>query len=426
MPRGLFLNNVNAEMAASWIPNADGSGFGIENLPLGIFSTDDASRPGVAIGDSILDLSMLIRERLIDDETLLDARVLNDFLGGGKGAWHVLRVTLQRLLGEHASREECDLVTRALVPRSAATMHMPIDVQDYVDFYSGIEHASNLGKILRPNGEALFPNYRHIPIGYHGRASTVVVSDTPIRRPHGQRKDPKEHAPTFGPTQQLDIELEMAFITGGPGNALGEPIPAAKMRDHIYGYVLLNDWSARDIQAWEYQPLGPFLGKSFATSISPWIVSLDALEPYRVANRVLDPQPLPYLRLKENAAYDINLEILIQTELMRAKKIAPERVSQTNFRDMYWNAAQHLAHTTSNGSRIRAGDLFGSGTISGSEPGTYGSMIELGWRGERPIALSSGETRAFLENGDTVTLHGWAGTGATRIDLGHVRGTIVG
>jgi fumarylacetoacetase len=409
---------------SSWIDGTAGSGFGVENLPLGIFATDDAPRPGVAIGESICDLSMLIRERLIDDETLLDARTLNAFLAHGPGAWRSLRATLQRLFGEAATGEEREAVTRALVPRRAATMHVPIEVQDYVDFYSGIEHATNLGKILRPGGEPLLPNYRHIPIGYHGRSSTVVVSDTPIRRPNGQRKAPDAAAPTFGPTQQLDIELEMAFITG-PGNPMGQSIAADDLRNHVYGYVLLNDWSARDIQAWEYQPLGPFLGKSFATSISPWLVSLDALEPYRVANRVLDPEPLPYLRLQQNFAYDIALEVLLETQQMRAQKLPPVRISQTNFRDMYWNAAQHLAHITSNGSRVRAGDLFGSGTISGSEPGTYGSMIELSRRGAQPIALPSGETRAFLEDGDTITLHGWAGSGADRVDFGEVRGTIV-
>ncbi len=297
----------------SWIDGADGSGFGIENLPLGIFSTDDAPRPGVAIGPSIVDLSMLIRERLVDDETLLDARSLNEFLAHGPGAWRSLRTTLQRLFGETATSEEREAVMRALVPRSAATMQLPIDVQDYVDFFSGIEHATNLGKILRPGTEPLQPNYRYIPIGYHGRASTVVVSGTPIRRPHGQRKAADAPAPTFGPTHLLDIELEMAFVAG-PGNTMGESIPADSVRDHVYGYVLLNDWSARDIQAWEYQPLGPFLGKSFATSISPWLVSLDALEPFRVANRVLDPEPLPYLRVRENYAYDIALEVLLQTE----------------------------------------------------------------------------------------------------------------
>jgi fumarylacetoacetase len=408
----------------SWVPGADGSGFGLENLPLGIFATEDAPRPGVAIGPSIVDLSILVRERLIDDETLLDARSLNAFLAHGPGAWRSLRTTLQRLFGEAASPAEREAVTRALVPRNSATMELPIEVQDYVDFFSGIEHATNLGKILRPGSDPLQPNYRYLPVGYHGRASSIVVSDTAVRRPHGQRKAPDVPAPTFGPSQMLDIELEMAFVTG-PGNKIGEPIPADKVRDHVYGYVLLNDWSARDVQAWEYVPLGPFLAKSFATSISPWLVSLDALEPYRVANRVLDPEPLPHLRVSENYAYDIALEILIQTEKMRDQKLPPHAISRTNFREMYWNVAQQFAHMTSNGSRIRAGDLFGTGTISGHEPGTYGSLIELSWRGANPIALPSGESRTFLEDGDTITLHGSAGTGPTRIDFGEVRGTIV-
>jgi fumarylacetoacetase len=261
-------------------------------------------------------------------------------------------------------------------------------------------------------------------VGYHGRASSIVVSGTEIRRPQGQRKPPDAPAPTFGPSQQLDIELEMAFVTG-PGNPMGQSVAADDVRDHVYGYVLLNDWSARDIQAWEYVPLGPFLAKSFATSISPWLVSLDALEPFRVPNRVLDPEPLPHLRVRENYAYDISLEILLQTDHMRAQNIAPARISQTNFREMYWNVAQQFAHMTSNGSRVRAGDLFGTGTISGHEPGTYGSLIELSWRGANPIPLPSGETRTFLEDGDTITLRGWAGSGPTRIDFGEVRGTIV-
>lgn len=408
---------------ASWIAGADGSGFGIENLPLGIFATDDAQRPGVAIGPSIVDLSLLVRERLIDDETLLDARCLNDFLAHGPGAWRKLRATLQHLLGEDASGEERDAVTRSLVPRDSVTMHLPIDVKDYVDFYSGIEHATNAGKLLRPEGEPLLPNYRYVPVGYHGRASTVVVSGTPVRRPNGQSKPRGAEAPVFGPSQQLDIELELGFVTG-PGNKQGEPIAADAVREHVYGYVLLNDWSARDIQAWEVRPLGPFLAKSFATSISPWLVSLDALEPFRVPNRVQEPEPLPYLRTRDSYAYNIALEVLLQTEAMRAQGLAPAVISKTNFREMYWNVAQQLAHMTSNGSRVRAGDLFGSGTISGSEPGTYGSFLELTRGGKEPIALPSGETRAYLENGDTVILHGSAGSGATRVDLGEVIGTI--
>jgi fumarylacetoacetase len=321
--------------------------------------------------------------------------------------------------------DEREAVTRALVPRRAATMALPIDVQDYVDFFSGIEHAINLGKILRPGTEPLQPNYRYLPVGYHGRAASIVVSDTKIHRPNGQRKAPVDAVPIFGPSRQLDIELEMAFVTG-PGNPIGTSIAADDVRDHVYGYVLLNDWSARDIQAWEYAPLGPFLAKSFATSISPWLVSLDALEPFRVPNRVLDPEPLPHLRVRENYAYDIAFEILLQTEQMRAQSIAPAVISKTNFREMYWNVAQQLAHMTSNGSRVRAGDLFGTGTISGHEPGTCGSLIELSWRGEHPIALPSGEARTFLEDGDMIVLHGCAGTGPNRVDFGEVRGTISG
>ncbi|HEV8019743.1 MAG TPA: fumarylacetoacetase [Candidatus Lustribacter sp.] len=407
----------------SLVTGADGSGFGIENLPLGVFATDDQPRPGVAIGPSIVDLSMLIRERLVDDETLLDASALNDFLAHGPGAWRTLRTTLQRLLGENATAEERDAVLRALVPRDAVTMMMPIDVQDFVDFFSGIEHAINGGKILRPGSEPLAPNYRYLPVGYHGRASTVVVSGTPIHHPKGQHKRAEEPAPAFGPSEQLDIELELAFIAG-PGNKMGEPIPADAVREHVYGYVLLNDWSARDIQSWESQPLGPFLAKSFATSISPWLISLDALEPFRVRNREQEPEPLPHLRVRENYAYDISLEILLQTEKMREQNIAPAHISKTNFREMYWNVAQQLAHMTSNGSRIRAGDLFGSGTVSGRDPGTYGSLLELTRRGTEPIALPSGEMRGFLENGDTVILRGWAGSGPARIDFGEVRGTI--
>lgn len=411
-------------MTSSWVAGADGSGFGLENLPLGIFTIDDVPRPGVAIGSSIADLSMLIRDRLLDDETLLDAHSLNDFLAHGPGAWRTLRAALQHLFGEKASAGEREAVERALAPRDAAAMMMPINVQDFVDFYSGIEHAINGGKILRPGSEPLAPNYRYLPVGYHGRASTVVVSGTPIHRPKGQHKNADELAPSFGPSEQLDIELELAFVTG-PRNKMGEPIPADAVRDHVYGYVLLNDWSARDIQSWESRPLGPFLAKSFATSISPWLVSLEALEPFRAPNRKQEPEPLPHLRLRENYAYDVSLEILLQSEKMREQNIPPAQISKTNFREMYWNVAQQLAHMTSNGSRIRAGDLFGSGTVSGREPGTYGSLLELTRLGTEPIALPSGEERGFLEDGDTVILHGWAGSGATRVDFGEVRGQII-
>ncbi len=304
-------------------------------------------------------------------------------------------------------------------------MHLPVAVGDYVDFYSSLEHATNIGRIFRPDAEPLLPNYKHVPIGYHGRSGTVVVSGTPVRRPHGQQKPPGASTPSFGPSRLLDVELEMGWLAG-PGNALGEPVPADAVREHVFGYVLLNDWSARDIQAWEYVPLGPFLGKSFATSISPWVVTLDALEPFRVAERERDPEPLPYLRAREPWAYDIELELLLQTPRMRERGEPPLTVSRTNPRAMYWTVAQQLAHATSNGATIRPGDLFGTGTISGPEPGSEGSFIELTWRGTRPLALPGGETRAFLEDGDTVIIRGRAVRGDARVGFGEVVGTIAG
>ncbi len=337
---------------------------------------------------------------------------LNAFLGRGREAWRAVRARLQHVLSDGAGATEREAVAKATLPRDAVTMLLPIAVGDYVDFYSSLEHATNLGRILRPGGEPLLPNYRHIPIGYHGRSSTVVVSGTPVRRPHGQRKAPDASAPSFGPSQQLDVELEMGWIAG-PGNALGEPIPIDAAREHAFGYVLLNDWSARDIQAWEYQPLGPFLGKSFATSLSPWIVTLDALEPFRVDEPLREPEPLPYLRARERWSYDVELEMLLQSAAMRERGDPPLAVSRTNLRGMYWTFAQQLAHATSNGATLRPGDLFGTGTISGSEHGTQGSFIELdvarraparasdrrdarlpGGRGHRDHARPRGERRS--------------------------------
>ncbi|MBV8299491.1 MAG: fumarylacetoacetase [Candidatus Eremiobacteraeota bacterium] len=401
-------------------------GYGLHNLPFGIFSGphDDRKRAAVAFENSIVDLDALVADKLLDAEPLRGASTLNDFLAAGLPAWRAVRARLQRLLGYGATADERARVANATLPRDAVTLHLPVNVGDYVDFYSSIEHATNLGRILRPNAEPLLPNYRHIPIGYHGRSGTVVVSGTPVRRPHGQQKAADASAPSFGPSKLLDVELEMGWIAGAPSTH-GEPVSADAVREHVFGYVLLNDWSARDIQAWEYQPLGPFLGKSFATSISPWIVTLDALEPFRTAEPARDPEPLPYLRARENWAYDIELEMLLQTPRMRDRGEPPHRISRTNFRGMYWTAAQQLAHVTSNGASIRPGDLFGTGTISGSEQGTQGSFIELTARGADPLMLPSGETRAFLENGDTVIMRAQAVHGATRIAFGHVEGTIV-
>jgi len=401
--------------------------FGIDNLPFGIITDarSDEKRPAVAFEDKIIDVDCLVHQGALDAESLLGTPSLNAFLAEGRERWTAVRTRLQHLLGPSASADERRIVDKATLAPDAVTMHLPIEVGDYVDFYSSIEHATNLGRILRPNAEPLLPNYRHIPIGYHGRSGTVVVSGTPVRRPHGQRKPPDADAPTFGPSQLLDVELEMGWIAG-PGSTHGEPVAADAVRDHVFGYVLLNDWSARDIQAWEYQPLGPFLAKSFATSISPWIVTLDALEPFRVAEPNRDPEPLPYLHATEHWAYDIELEMLLQTKQMRDGSIPAATISRTNFRGMYWTVAQQLAHVTSNGAHLRPGDLFGTGTISGSDQGTQGSFIELTSRGANPLTLPTGEKRAFLEDGDTVTMRGRAVRGEHRIGFGEVTGTIVG
>jgi fumarylacetoacetase len=300
-------------------------------------------------------------------------------------------------------------------------MLMPFVPGDYVDFYSSIEHATNLGKMFRPDQEPLLPNWRHLPVGYHGRASSVVVSGTPVVRPAGQLTS-SEGPPFHGPTRSLDIELEVGFVTG-PGNELGRPIPIDEAREHIFGLVLVNDWSARDIQRWEYQPLGPFLGKSFATSVSPWVVTLDALEPYLTRPRTQDPEPLEYLRTGESWAVDLELEVLLRSAAMSA----PQSISRTNFAGMYWTMAQQLAHVTVNGTNVRPGDLYASGTVSGPDPGSYGSLIELTWGGEQPIMLEDGSERRFLEDGDTVILRGWCERdGQPRIGFGECVGTVVG
>lgn len=409
----------------SWVASAAGSDFDLDNLPLGIFSPpSQAPRPGVAIGDFVADLSALFDAELIDEATLDGARTLNGFLARGRAHWSALRSRLQYLFGEGSTLGERVLVESSLVPRAEATMHLPFEVGDYVDFYSSIEHASNVGRLFRP-ANPLAENYRYVPIGYHGRSSSIVLDGTLISRPSGQRKRPGAPAPEFGPTAALDFELELGFVAG-PGNAHGAMVSIDAVRDHVYGFVLLNDWSARDIQAWESVPLGPLLGKSFATSISPWVVSLQALEPFRVENRSQDPPPLAHLQTNERWAYDIDLEVLLESHAMRAGGLAPTVLARTNFRGMYWHVAQQLAHLTSNGTRVRPGDLFGSGTISGSEPETVGCLLERTRGGSETFALPGGELRTYLEDGDTVIMRARASAGERRIGFGEVRGTIVG
>ena len=412
----------------SWVPIPAASDFPIENLPYGVFVADgSAPRIGVAIGELIFDLHSASDAGLLKGivrEEILRAENLNPLLGQGRATWSALRARLQELLRKETT--ELSSVNRQalLVGQDAVRMQLPVACGDYVDFYSSLEHATNLGKIMRPGSEPLLSNWRWLPVGYHGRAGTLVVDGTPIVRPKGQLKIGQAD-PVYAPTRMLDFELELGFVTG-PGNALGQPIKPAEAREHIFGLVLVNDWSARDIQAWEYQPLGPFLGKSFATSVSPWVVTLDALEPYRVAGPQQDPAPLNYLRSSENWNYDIDLVVYLQTASMRETGAGAQTIARTNFKYMYWNMAQQLAHATSNGATIRPGDLFASGTISGPTPASYGSLIELTWRGEKPLQLASREERGFLEDGDTITLRGWAEAhGKPRIGFGTVRGVIV-
>jgi fumarylacetoacetase len=355
--------------------------FGPDNLPYGVAAPPGGAPRCVArLHDDAIDLDALQREGRLGDlpDGTFAGAALNPFLALGRAAWEATRARLQDAL-DGAPR----------FPLDGAELLLPVQIGDYVDFYSSLEHATNLGRLFRPNAEPLLPNWRHLPVGYHGRASSVVVSGTPIHRPHGQR-------PTFGPTERLDIELELGFVTG-PGNPLGTSIPTGAARDHVFGFVLVNDWSARDLQRWEYQPLGPFLGKSFATSVSPWVVPLQALEPHLVPARAQDPEPLPYLRTQGDWALDVELEV----ELNGAT------ISRTNARGLYWTFPQLLAHATVNGTNVRPGDLYASGTISGPEPGSEGSLIELG--------------HPFLQDGDTIVLRGAAGD----VGFGEVGGTIV-
>ena len=413
---------------ASWVEVPAGSDFPLQNLPYGAFIKHDAPRLGIAIGKSIFDLCGAAHAGLFDDvvsPAVLQAPTLNSLLACGRQTWTAVRERAIALL-----RKDTNLVDDVnrdllLVPQAGARMAMPFQTCDYVDFYSSLEHATNLGKIFRPDGEPLMPNWRWMPIGYNGRSSTIVVDGTPIIRPAGQRKPPDASSPSFGPSRQLDIELEVGFIIG-PGNKMGTRIPVESASDHIFGLVMVNDWSARDIQAWEYQPLGPFLGKSFATSVSAWVVTLDALEPYRVPGPLQEPPPLPYLECGEAWNFDIDLLVELQTQKMRDADMAAQTISRSNFKYMYWNMAQQLAHLTVNGTAVRPGDLCASGTISGPTPDSCGSLIELTWRGTRPLALQSGEERSFLEDGDTVVMRGYCQhLGKPRIGFGGVSGTVL-
>jgi fumarylacetoacetase len=423
------MNPTNDPSLRSFVPVASESHFPIQNLPYGIFCRRSGGEPaaGVAIGDNVLDLAVLAEAGYLDSPLLPGRRLfrtgtLNGFMALGRPAWHEARSIISRLLraDEPALRDNVGLRDRALVPMSEVEMLLPADIGDYTDFYSSREHATNVGTMFRGTENALMPNWLYLPVAYHGRASSIVVSGTDIRRPHGQSKPADSATPTFGPSRSLDFELEMGFFIG-PGNKLGQPIPIERAAEQIFGMVLVNDWSARDIQAWEYVPLGPFLAKNFATSISPWIVPMEALEPFRTPGAAQEPPPLPYLRTTNAWSYDIHLEVWLQGERMDR----PCCISRSNSRSLYWNLAQQLAHHTINGCNLRPGDLLASGTISGPTPDSYGSLLELAWRGTRPVVLPNGETRSFLQDGDRVTLAGWCQGDSYRVGFGEVTGRIL-
>ena len=412
----------------SFIDVAPDSHFPIQNLPFGVFSpAGGAPRVGVAIGDFVLDLALLeerghFRTPEFQGGAVFSAGALNSFLALGRPAWRKAREVIQHLLDSDMPtlRDDAELRIRAFHSRKDVAMHLPARIGDYTDFYSSFHHAHNVGTMLRGPENALMPNWKWLPVAYHGRASSIVVSGTDVCRPHGQIKPPDAPAPIFGPSRSFDYELETAFLIG-PGNALGTPIPIERAADHVFGLVLMNDWSARDVQAWEYQPLGPFLAKNFCTSISPWVVTLEALEPFRKPLPAQDQEPLPYLRAPNDFSYDIQLEAHLQTKTLAA----PHVITRTNFQNLYWSIAQQLAHHTVNGCNLQPGDLLASGTISGATEESRGCMLELTWRGANPLTLPNGETRKWLEDGDRLTITGWAQGDGYRIGFGEVTGRIL-
>ena len=410
----------------SWIPVPPDSDFPIQNLPLGIASWNgEPPVPCTRIGDTVVDLSILADVALLDGlgiprEAFLEP-TLHGIMCGGKPAVRALRQRLSELLRAETPtfRDDNTLREDALLPLDQVVMHLPVRIGDYTDFYSSRQHAYNVGVMFRDPANALLPNWLHLPVGYHGRSSSIVVSGTPIHRPMGQFRPAPDDAPEFGASRQLDFELEMGFITFD-GKPMGQRISTAEAEDHILGLVLFNDWSARDIQAWEYVPLGPFLGKNFASSMSPWVVLLDALEPFRVASPVQDPPVLPYLRQGPEHHFDIHLEVAITP-----KNDAENVVCRSNLKHLYWSMAQQLAHHTVNGCNVRSGDLMASGTISGDEPGSFGSMLELAWKGTKPLVLSNGTERKFIADGDSVILRGHGLANGVRIGFGEVRGEVL-
>ncbi len=413
----------------SWIKSANDPQchFPIQNLPFGVAMLPNGKQNCVsAIGDYVVDLALLETAGLItshNGQSVFNQSALNDFMQSGAKAWDNVRTSLTALLtkgGDTSLSNNETLKQQVLIPLDDATLIMPFKVSEYTDFYSGKQHATNVGTMFRGPENALPPNWLHIPIGYNGRASTVVVSGTPIIRPSGQTKAPDADQPTFGPCKRLDIELEMGAVVG-TSSKMGHPISVQQADDMIFGYVLLNDWSARDIQAWEYQPLGPFQAKAFATSISPWIITKAALEQFRTSTPQRENPLLKYLQEPKPMSYDIELTVSIQPD----KSNTPTTISRTNYNNLYYSAAQQLAHHASSGCKMNTGDLLGSGTISGSEKSGFGSLLEISWGGGEPLTLNDGQTRTFIEDGDTLTLSGWAQGDGYKIGFGECTGTIL-
>jgi fumarylacetoacetase len=404
---------MTSTSSPTWADLPADTPFPATNLPYGVFSTDgEAPRVGVAFGDHVVDLAPLAAAEGLDSGHAFDEPSLNPFLAMGRPSWSAVRSWLVELVTHEGYR---DLVESHLVPQSDVTMHLPFEVADYVDFYSSQHHAENLSRILRPDNPQLPAAWRHLPIGYHGRAGTVVVSGTEVRRPSGQRKRPDEDAPTYGPSLRLDVEAEVGFVVGVP-SPLGRPVPTRDFRHHVFGICLVNDWSARDIQAFEFVPLGPFLGKSFATSVSPWVVPLDALGDARVPGPDQEPAVASYLERHSHWGLDLRIELSWNGTV----------VSRPSFKEMYWTPDQQLAHLTVNGAALRTGDLYASGTVSGAAADEVGSFVELTANGTEPVTLHDGTTRTFLEDGDTVSISAWApGPDGTRIGFGSVTGTVV-
>jgi fumarylacetoacetase len=423
------MDETHDSKLKSWIEVNENSDFPIQNIPFGVYSPKGGGdlHVATAIGDYVIDLAYLDDAGFFIDTDIEETEVfheptLNAFMALGQKAWKEARLTISRLLREDNTsfKDNDELRKIALIPMNDAEMEMPVDIGDYTDFYSSREHATNVGTMFRGPDAALMPNWLHLPVGYHGRASSVVLSGTDIVRPKGQTKAPDAEKPSFGDCNRMDFELEMGVLIGS-GNILSEPIAVDEAKDHVFGFTLVNDWSARDIQTWEYIPLGPFLAKNFATSISPWIITMEALEPFKCKSPEQNPKPFDYLNNKKDCNYDINLEIHLKAENMSESHI----ISKTNYNYLYWNMAQQIAHHTVTGCNLRTGDLLASGTISGPEKDNRGSMLELSWNGKEPIGLPNGEKRTFLEDGDIVTLKGWCKGKGYRIGFGDCKGTIL-